>query len=45
MAKEIVGFACEFQYPVIKMEKLSDIRKECKTIVTAELLQGSSSIH
>jgi len=36
LAKEIVGFACEFQYPVIKMEKLSDIRKECKTVKHAD---------
>ena len=36
LAKEIVEFAYEFKYPVIKMEKLSDIRKECKTTKHAD---------
>lgn len=36
LAKEIVEFADKFQYPVIKMEKLSDIRKECKTVKYAD---------
>jgi len=36
LAKEIVEFALKFDYPVIKMEKLSDIRKECKTVKHAD---------
>lgn len=36
LAKEIVEFAYKFQCPVIKMEKLNDIRKECKTVKHAD---------
>ena len=36
LAKEIVQFANEFESPVIKMEKLRDIRQECKTIKYAD---------
>jgi IS605 OrfB family transposase len=36
LAKEIVEFAYKFPNPVIKMERLSDIRKECKTIKHAD---------
>ena len=36
LAKEIIDFAKKFEHPVIKMEKLSDIRKECRTIKYAD---------
>ena len=36
LAKEIVEFADGFKYPVIKMEKLDDIRKMCKTVKHAD---------
>lgn len=36
LAKEIVEFAYEFKHPVIKMEKLSNIRNKCKTVKYAD---------
>lgn len=36
LAKEIVEFAKEFKDPVIKLEKLSNIRSKCKTIKRAD---------
>lgn len=36
LAKDIVEFANMFPYPVIKMEKLSDIRNECRTVKYAD---------
>lgn len=36
LAKDIVDFAMQFEHPIIKMEKLDDIRKRCKTLSRAD---------